>query len=175
MPFFNELQGKSQFDPSIDSKFRSSACGPVTASVILHDLNLPISRVPVNKLYKLLGTTRIGLFTWRFVPRLTKLLGDGWEVRKCTLSEVLGELEKGRPVAAKFDKWFSLKWNGHYEFDYHWVPVVGYEKTADDVILAIHDNGSPSSPSTVRFVSYRKNQEVLSFVKISPISKLKGH
>lgn len=170
MPYLKQLQGKSQFDLSIDKNLRASACGPVTASVMLHDLNLPISRVPVNKLYKLLGTTRIGLFTFRFVHRLQKLLGDGWEVRKCTLSEVLHELENDRPVAAKFDKWFSFNWNGKYEFDYHWVPVIGYEKTANDVILAIHDNGSPSSPSTVRFVSYRKNQEVLSFVKVTPIS-----
>ncbi|REB04865.1 hypothetical protein DVB69_17020 [Sporosarcina sp. BI001-red] len=173
--FLKQLQGKSQYDASIEAKLRPSACGPVTAAVILHYLNAPISRVPVNKLYKLLGSTRIGLFTWRFVHRLKKLLGDEWEIRKCSLSEALQELENGRPVAAKFDKWFSFKWNGQYEFDYHWVPVIGYDKNASDVILAIHDNGSPSSDSHVRLVSYRKNQEILSFVKIAPVSKQKGH
>lgn len=175
MPFLKQLQGKSQYEPSIDIQLRPSACGPVTASVILHYLNVPISKVSVNKLYKLLGTTRIGLFTWRFVHRLRKILGADWEVRKCSLSEAICELENGRPVAAKFDKWFTFKWSGKYEFDYHWVPLIGYEKNANDVILTIHDNGSPSSPSNLRSVSYRKNQEVLTFVKIAPSSKQKGH
>lgn len=175
MPVLKQFQGKSQYEPSIERRLRSSACGPVTVAVILNYLDIPDSRVPVNKLYRLLGTTHIGLFRWRLVRRLQKLLGKDWEVRKCSLAEALQELENGRPVAAKFDKWFSFKWRGQYEFDYHWVPVIGYEKNADDVILTIHDNGSPTTPSSVRWVSYRKNQEMLSFVKIVPVSKLKGH
>ncbi|MBD7908888.1 C39 family peptidase [Sporosarcina gallistercoris] len=175
MQILKQFQGRSQYESSIDRRLRSSACGPVTVSVILNFLNVPLSRVPVNKLYKFLGTTQIGLFSWRLVHRLQKLLGTDWDVRKCSVSEALQELESGRPVAAKFDKWLSFKWSGQYEFDYHWVPVIGYAKNADDVILTIHDNGSPTNPSTVRFVSYRKNQEVLSFVKIAPVSKFKGH
>ncbi len=169
MPMLNQFQGESQYDDGILETLQSSACGPVTASVILKHIGNPSSKISVNQLYKLLGTTRIGLFTWRFVHRLQQLLGQEWQVRKCSFSEAVQELEDGRPVAAKFDKWFSFNWNGQYEFDYHWVPVIGYEKDGADVILTLHDNGSPSSTGTIRHVSYRANRAVLSFVKIAPV------
>lgn len=171
MQKLEHVQGRSQYESSIDRRLQPSACGPVTVAVILDYLNVPLSKVPINQLYKFLGTTPIGLFSWRMIHRLQKLLGKEWDVRKCSLSEVLQELDNGRPVAAKFDKWFSFKWNGQYEFDYHWVPVIGYEKIADDVILTIQDNGSPTTSSALRCVSYRTNQEVVSFVKIAPITK----
>ncbi|WP_432352626.1 C39 family peptidase [Sporosarcina sp. A2] len=171
----SQFQGKSQYDKSIDETLRPSACGPVTASVILQHMDNPLSKIPINQLYKLLGTTRIGLFTWRFVHRLQQLLGTGWQVRKCSFSEAVYELDSGRPVAAKFDKWFSFNWNGGYEFNYHWVPVIGYEKNASDVTLILHDNGSPSSTGNIRHVSYRVNHEVLSFVKIAPLNTSKRH
>lgn len=175
MPVLKHFLGKSQFDSDIHLDYRSSACGPVTVSVILRYLNIPMSRVSINELYSLLGTTPIGLFTWRFVRKLRKLLGRDWEVSTCSLSEVVIELENGRPVAAKFDKWFTFHWRSQSEFSYHWVPVIGYEKVADDVLLAVHDNGSPNSSSQVRYVSYRANQSVLTFVRITPKTITKGH
>ncbi|MDW0110998.1 C39 family peptidase [Sporosarcina aquimarina] len=175
MPLLKKFLGKSQYDSDIHLDYRSSACGPVTASVILLYLNSPKSRVSIDELYKLLGTTRIGLFSWRFVHKLRKLLGRDWEVSKCTLSWVLNELDQGRPAAAKFDKWFTFNWRSQSEFAYHWVPVIGYEIVNQDVLLAIHDNGSPNSSSQVRYVSYRANQSVLSFVRITPKTTAKGH
>lgn len=171
MTQLSSFQGKSQFDNDIQTQFRPSACGPVTASVILRYLDAPLSEVPINTLYKMLGTTRIGLFTWRFVYRLNKMLEPNWYVEKCLLPDVLAELDSGRPVAVKFDKWFSLKWFGHYDFDYHWVPIIGYEQVGTDVFLVIHDNGSPSANSSVRTVSYRKNRDILTFVKFVAIHK----
>ena len=171
MPSLPSFQGKSQFDTEIQKQFRPSACGPVTASVMLRYLGLPLSKMPINLLYEQLGTTRIGLFTCRFVHRLNKLIGPDWAVQKCTLAESLAELDLGRPVAAKFDKWFTFNWRGTYDFDYHWVPIIGYELADCDILLTIHDNGSPSKESSVRVVSYRKNRDALTFVKIAPIHK----
>ncbi|GKV69951.1 hypothetical protein NCCP2716_24490 [Sporosarcina sp. NCCP-2716] len=175
MPIVPGFKGMSQYDETIGRKYRPSACGPVTASLLLRYLQHPLGNVPIDKLYRLLGGTRAGLFTWRFVHRLRALLGSGWTVGTCSLDDVLHEIDSGRPAAAKFDKWFSLRWRTPARYDYHWVPVVGYERTADDVLLFIHDNGSPSSASRLQTISYRENAGLLTFVKVGPAGKRKGH
>ncbi|MBB4826465.1 hypothetical protein HNO89_003725 [Sporosarcina luteola] len=159
------FNGKSQYDADIDPKYRPSACGPVTAYTILRHLN-EHTDINVNELYRKLGGTRIGLFKWRLLRNLQKLLGSAWQVEPCTIEELQKEIQHGRPVAAKFDKWFTFHWMGTYEFDYHWVPVVGYERSGDDIILLIHDNGGRHRDSRLRRVSYQLNQSILSFVKI---------
>lgn len=162
-----EIKGKSQFDQEIDKRFQPSACGPVTAFVILEYLFKNASPFTVNELYHQLGSTKIGLFKRRFIRNMQRLLGSKWHVTQCSIEEVKRELEEGRPVAAKFDRWFSGKWRGQFAFDYHWVPVIGYEED-DDLILIIHDNGRPNEPSKIRSVSYKQNESILSFVKIEP-------
>ncbi|GKV56972.1 hypothetical protein NCCP2222_29190 [Sporosarcina sp. NCCP-2222] len=159
------FNGKSQFDEDIDPKYRPSACGPVTAYTILRYFN-EHGEFDVNVLYRKLGGTRIGLFKWRLLRNLRKLLGNAWEVESCSIEELTIELQHGRPVAAKFDKWFTFRWLGKYEFDYHWVPVVGYEQANGDIFLLIHDNGGSHRESRLRKVSYRANRSILSFVKI---------
>ena len=165
------VQGKSQYEADIEEKFRPSACGPVTAYVLLRHLLPDPPPHQVNDLYRLLGSTKIGLFKWRFLRNMQKLLGPGWQVAECGIEELQRQISAGRPVAAKFDKWFSWKWRGQFTFDYHWVPVIGYETTEDDVLLIIHDNGSRRSGSRVRHVSYRQNRSILSFIKIEPVTK----
>lgn len=164
--------GKSQYDEDIEQRFRSSACGPVTAFLMLthHFPNNPSYNV--NELYRLLGGTRIGLFTWRFIKNMKKLLGNDWHVARCSINEVIQQLDAGRPVAAKFDKWFSLRWRGKYEFNYHWVPVIGYEKSDNGVTLIIHDNGGVNRPSKLRRVSYKENKPVLTFIKMEQPAKV---
>ncbi|MCG3088550.1 C39 family peptidase [Sporosarcina cyprini] len=159
------FDGKSQYDEDIDPNYRPSACGPVTAYTILRYLN-EHGDLDVNELYRKLGGTRIGLFKWRLLRNLRKLLGNAWEVESCTIEELKTELQHGRPVAAKFDKWFTFHWLGTYEFDYHWVPVVGYEQSEGDIFLLIHDNGGRHRESRLRKVSYQANRSILSFVKI---------
>ena len=163
------LSGKSQYDQDIDEKFRSSACGPVTAYVILRHWNV-LPNLPVNSLYKQLGGTKIGLFRWRFLRNLKKLLGPSWQVEPCTIDELKTEIQEGRPVAAKFDKWFTFHWFGTYTFDYHWVPVVGFEQSEHDITLLIHDNGGRQRESHLRKISYKQNEPILSFVKIRKIA-----
>lgn len=158
--------GKSQFDEDIEAKFRASACGPVTAFVILRHLSEAEPHLSINKLYRSLGGTKIGLSKYRMIRNLRKLLGAGWNIESCGIEDVLLEIDEGRPVAAKFDKWFTFHWLGKFTFDYHWVPIVGYEKHGNDLILLIHDNGGRNRTSQLRKVSYEQNKKILSFVKM---------
>lgn len=160
-----QVEGKSQYADDIHEVYRSSACGPVTAFVLLKHL-LKKDKWTVNELYAQLGCTKIGLFTWRFIRNVRKLLGPSYRVEKCSLAEALAQLQKGRIVALKFDKWFTFHWKGDYTFYYHWVPLIGFEQTEEDVFLYVHDNGTSRSPSMIRKVSYKQNKSICTFVKI---------
>lgn len=168
MKLLHNFQGKSQYDPDILIKYRPSACGPVTAFVILRYL-LPSQPLPtVNELYRLLGGTRIGLFERRFVRNMRKLLGKQWTVKACDVQEAKRQLDLGRPVAAKFDKWFRFQWRQSFTFNYHWVAVVGYEEDDNGLRLLVHDHGGRNRPSQVRSVPYASNRKIVSFIKFEP-------
>ncbi|WP_301108858.1 C39 family peptidase [Sporosarcina sp.] len=171
MSRYIEVQGKSQHDHDIHPTYRPSACGPVTAFVILRHLLPAAQTTDINELYRQLGGTKIGLPAWRFVRLLNKLLGADWQVSVCTIEEALSQLDEGRPVALKFDKWFRLKWRGRFSFDYHWVVLVGYEYIEGTLHLLVHDNGGRNRPSTVRTVPYPMNKSILTFVKIEPLKR----
>ncbi|MDW0117556.1 hypothetical protein QTL97_11460 [Sporosarcina thermotolerans] len=160
------FQGKSQYDNDIDVRFRPSACGPVTAYTILRYHKNETTNDSIDHLYRLLGGTKIGLFKWRFVRRLRKLLGPEWIVVDCGIEGLKKEIDEGRPVAAKFDKWFSFHWFGKFVFDYHWVPVIGFKETANGIMLIVHDNGGRNRDSRVREIAYESHKDILSFVKI---------
>jgi len=167
------VEGLSQYDRSIKSHYQASACGPVTAFTILRFWLPKEHEYDANQLYRLLGGTRIGLFTWSLKKNLRKLLGPKWEINTCSLEEAKEELLNGRPVACKFDRYFSFHWLRSYEFSYHWVPLIGYEENENDFTLIIHDNGGRNRESRIRHVSYKKNKDILTFVKIVPLSTLK--
>ena len=164
------LNGKSQYASDVDVRNQKSACGPTTINVILNYVckDQDFSQKNINELYTILGTTKIGLFKWRMIRNLQKLLGKHWVVEECTINEALDELRAGRPVAMKFDKYFSFNWFTKTMFKYHWVPLIGYEIRAGKLYLRIHDNGGRNRESKVRDVLYEDNRSVLSFVKIAP-------
>lgn len=171
MARFIEVKGKSQHDNDIHPAYRASACGPVTAFVLLRHL-FPADQAPnINELYRQLGGTRVGLPASRFARKLNHLLGKDWHVKVCTIEEAIHQLNEGRPVALKFDKWFRLKWRGRFSFDYHWVVLVGYEYIEESLHLLVHDNGGRNRPSTVRSVPYHMNESILTFVKIEPLKR----
>jgi hypothetical protein len=159
------FQGKSQYDREIDKRFQPSACGPVTAFTILRH-HLDDSGMEVNDLYQMLGGTRIGLFKWRFIRNLRKLLGSEWTIEECGLEDMKLEIAAGRPVAAKFDKWFTFHWFGNFTFDYHWVPVIGYKEDVRGLILLVHDNGGRNRESRIREIAYETNRPIISFIKM---------
>lgn len=162
------FQGLSPAETTIDISKRKSACGPVTASAILkHHERRTLS---VNEIYKLLGTTPIGLFTWRLIRRWRSVSQKDYEVKRVrSIEEVKQELMAGRPLAMKFDRYFSLQWFAKPLFNYHWVPLVGFKETEDDLLLYIHDNAKKNRPSKIRAVSYKHHAKLLTFVKIKPI------
>lgn len=164
------VQGHSQYDSSIQTNFQASACGPVTAYVLLNYLFPNACPYQPNELYERLGGTRIGLFTHRFVRNLRKLLGPNWKVEKCTLQTALEELKKGRPVALKFDKYFSFHWRRKFTFAYHWVPLIGYELIDDELFLIIHDNGGRHRASQIRKIRFSDDAPILTFVQVTPKS-----
>lgn len=165
-----DLTGKSQYSSDVNIKFQSSACGPTTAHVILNYIsaNTELANYDVNELYKILGATKIGLHKWQMIRNLQQLLGANWNVADCSISEALNELRNGRPVAMKFDKYFSFNWRAKPLYAYHWVPLIGYEILDEHLYLTIHDNGGPNRESQVRSFKYDENRNVLSFVKIAP-------
>lgn len=161
------FQGLSQHDESVSEKYRSSACGPVTAAAILqHHEGMELG---IDQLYRLLGSTPIGLFTWRLIRNFHKVAGKRYEVKKIrSIEEVKKELLAGHPLAMKFDRYFTFHWFSKPLYSYHWVPLIGFKQEADDLILYIHDNGQKNRPSKMRTVSYQENRKVLTFVKITP-------
>ncbi|MFA1642908.1 hypothetical protein AB5N96_08585 [Chryseomicrobium imtechense] len=161
------FSGMSQYDDSVAPELRSSACGPVTAHLLLKHAGLPA--YSVDELYQSLRGTRIGLFTFRFVKFLNKLLPSDWRAEKCTLQEALNEIKKGRPVAVKFDKYFSFQFRSETSFSYHWVPMTGFVVNDGELFLLVHDNGGRGRESKLRRIPYGPNHKIVTFVKIAPL------
>lgn len=171
MRSFIPLKKKSQYDEDILPKYRASACGPVTAYTLL-DYHLPGQFPNINALYRTLGSTPIGLFTYRFIHNLQALLGDEWIVKKCSLEEMKQQIDLGLPLAAKFDKWFTFQWFRPASFAYHWVAIVGYEESEQGLLLFVDDHGGPNRSSVTRILPYEPNKKVITFVQISKTSHL---
>ncbi|MNC12839.1 hypothetical protein D3C76_76770 [compost metagenome] len=84
------------------------------------------------------------------------------------------EIDAKRPVAVKFDKWFSLRWRGRYAYDYHWVLGTGYDLTdeATGPVLIVQDNGMRHknggvNPGRERRIPYLPNQDILTMVALN--------
>ena len=172
MGVFLNVEGMSQYNPIIKKEIQSSACGATTVHVILNHVcaNHPIAKKDINELYKLLGSTKIGLFKWRMIRNLRKILGDSFTIEECSISEAILQLRAGYPVAMKFDQYttFQMFSKNKPMFKYHWTPLIGYEIKDECLQLIIHDNGIPHRPSRIRRLCYGYHQHVLSFVKIEP-------
>lgn len=167
------VNGRSQYSSEVRPEFQNSACGPTTAYVILNYIcqqNDAVFTYDINDLYLLLGGTKIGLFKWRMIRNLRKLLGDDWCVEECSLTQAIEQLREGNPVAMRFDIYFSGQFFSKNKplYAYHWVPLIGYEIKDNELYLTIHDNGGRNRDSQVRSFKYDDNRKVLNFVKIAP-------
>ncbi|KAA9000945.1 hypothetical protein F4V43_13930 [Paenibacillus spiritus] len=81
------------------------------------------------------------------------------------------EIDAGRPVAVKFDRWSALRWRGDYAFDYHWTVGIGYEVEGKNRFLLLHDNGGrkrsgEAVPGRERRIAYEANRPVLTMVSL---------
>lgn len=160
------IKSQSQYSENINKQYRSSACGPVTISVIL---NYWGNTYTANHLYEEIGATKIGSFRFIMVRRLRKLLGSSWRISPSDrIDEVIHELQRGRPVAAKFDKYFTFRFFSKPLYAYHWVVLTGYEIKDGHIYLFFHDNGAPGRKSKLQRVSFEEQSGVLRFILLSP-------
>ncbi len=84
------------------------------------------------------------------------------------------EIDAARPVAVKFDKWFSFRWRESYAYDYHWVLGIGYDETDIETgpVLIVQDNGirhksGGFTPGKERRIPYQPNQEIITMVALN--------
>ncbi|MEK3899645.1 C39 family peptidase [Paenibacillus sp. FSL R7-0179] len=175
----------------------SSACGPATMAALLEYWHSHRSRtfIPgirhfdsmaahINYIYTHHGGTPWGMSTRSFVRGLRAYIGSALPLlhNHSGLIEVSvfndigryrAEINAGRPVALKFDKWFSLRWRGRYAYDYHWVLGIGYEDEEDGSCkLVVHDNGVQHpgggyTPGRERLISYSANIKILTMVSLN--------
>lgn len=162
------LRAKSQYDPTIQERYRASACGPTAIEAILTYYEHPST---INELYEKLGTTPIGLFTWRLKKRLRQLLGPSWQVRQVTKVHALAALDRHEPIALKFDRYFTPFFYKKARYNYHWTVLVGYSVQCGRLQLFVEDLGTPRRPSRIEKIDYLQNAHALTFIHIKPLTE----
>lgn len=163
------LQAKSQYDPSVDERYRPSACGPTAVEAILtYYTQQPIA---INELYRALGTTPIGLFTWRLKARLSRMLGPSWQVRQITKQQALVAVNRSEPIALKFDRYFTPFFYKKARYNYHWTVLVGYQMEGARLKLFVEDLGTRTRGSRIEKIDYLENAHALTFIHIKPLTE----
>ncbi|WP_405106350.1 C39 family peptidase [Paenibacillus sp. FSL K6-1217] len=175
----------------------SSACGPATMAALMEYWHSHKGRTfirgirhfdsmaaHINYIYTHHGGAPWGMSVRSFVRGLRAYIseavppGSDFSGRiKVSVFNDIGryqaEIDAGRPVALKFDKWFSFRWQGSYAYDYHWVLGIGYETGEDGSCkLVVHDNGvrhpgGGYTPGRERQISYSANTRILTMVSLN--------
>lgn len=174
----------SQKDPDVKSGYQSSACGPTTIAVILqywHDSKGKSKLQVWNSGYTTKGAfinsmyaNRGGAFYGMSVNGMRSGLENeafarGYSATTSSFNNFFSyktQIDDNRPVAVKFDKWFS-KWepNAKYDYDYHWTPGLGYIYTASSgALLRVQTLGSNSY---VRDINYDVHSGIITMVSFS--------
>ncbi|SEU23733.1 C39 family peptidase [Paenibacillus sp. NFR01] len=184
----------TQWEPEVASP--GSACGPATLAALMEYWHTVQGRerirgkshfgskaAHINYIYRRHGGRPWGMSAGRFVRGARAYLAadvssEGTEV-PCSidvfndLERYKAEIDAGRPVALKFDKWSKLRWRGRYAYDYHWTLGIGYEETGNaDALLLVLDNGARTRGggfrvSRERRIPYAPNQAVLTMVGVN--------
>ncbi|WP_232238827.1 C39 family peptidase, partial [Paenibacillus forsythiae] len=155
------MEPYTQWEPGVRSA--SSACGPSTMAAITEYWGRRLGKPDmigkkrfrskaehINHLYNRYRGRPWGMSARGFASGLQAYLRDSLGNSATVLlrrfndfSLYKSEIDAGRPVAVKFDKWFSLRWLGGYAYDYHWTVGTGYEMTETGLLwLIVQDNGS---------------------------------
>lgn len=75
------------------------------------------------------------------------------------------EIDNNRPLAVKFDKYFTLfEPNADYAYDYHWTPGLGYIYASTGTMLRVQ---TLAPNSTIRDINYNVNSAIISMVSFS--------
>lgn len=183
----------TQWDPGVASP--GSACGPATLAALMEYWSTQKGRtfIPgagsfeskaahINYIYSHHGGTPWGMSVRSFrkaaaayiqnaAPREENNQGLFSLTVFNDMESYITEIDAGRPVAVKFDKWFSFCWRGRYAYEYHWVLGIGYELPEDGSgpALIVHDNGvrhkgGGFTPGKERRIPYAANQEIITMV-----------
>lgn len=190
-----KAEAYTQWEAGVESP--SSACGPATMAALVEYWHSHQGRlfVPglrhfdsraahINYIYTHHGGTPWGMSARSFARGLRAYISqaappgyDPASLMEISLFNDIGryraEIDAGRPVALKFDKWFSLRWRGRYVYDYHWVLGIGYENQEDgSCILLVHDNGVQHpgggyTPGRERKISYEANKAIITMVSLT--------
>ncbi|OKP87133.1 C39 family peptidase [Paenibacillus sp. P32E] len=191
-----EVEPYTQWEPGVASP--GSACGPATMAALIEywHTRRGYGRIPgsghfdskaehINYIYSHHGGTPLGMSARSFAKGLQAYIGAALprvERRRRPVSVSVfndmgryrAEIDAGRPVAVKFDKWFSLRWRGRYAYDYHWVLGIGYDLTDTGAgpALIVQDNGirhknGGFTPGRERHIPYLPNQPILTMVALN--------
>ncbi|OWA35389.1 hypothetical protein B9G55_12135 [Saccharibacillus sp. O16] len=190
------FQPYTQWETGIRSP--ASACGPTAAAALLrfweerlaasggqplHQHRLPADPAEaVNRLYAAClgtpigtGSTALSLALRRELNGRLREAGLPGRARTRRLSgfdAYRAEIDAGRLVAVKFDKWFSLRWRSRPLFDYHWTVGCGYRIAEDGTrCLIVHDAGARRrdgtyAPSQARVAPYEPHRHVLTMIAL---------
>lgn len=190
------FQPYTQWETGIRSP--ASACGPAAAAALLRfweerlaaagGARLRKHRLPdepaaaINRMYAACGATPLGTGALVLGLALRRQLnarlreaglpGQAKTRRLSGFDAYRAEIDAGRLVAVKFDKWFSLRWRSRPLFDYHWTVGCGY-RIADDGTphLIVHDAGArlqdgTYAPSRERTAAYESHRHVLTMLAL---------
>ncbi|WP_379157994.1 C39 family peptidase [Paenibacillus sp. sgz5001063] len=179
-----EVEPYTQWEPGVASP--GSACGPAAMAALIEYWhtrrgygNIPGSdhfeskAAHINYIYSHHGGTPWGMSARSFSKGLQAYIGAALPHAKNRdqrglvsvfndMQRYRAEIDAGRPVAVKFDKWFSLRWRGRYAYDYHWVLGTGYDVTeaATGPVLIVQDN-------SIRHIPYYPNRGILTMVALN--------
>ncbi|MEB2301576.1 C39 family peptidase [Lysinibacillus xylanilyticus] len=174
----------SQYDPDVKSGYQNSACGPTTMAVILqywHDKKLK-SKLQVwnsgyttkgafiNSMYANRGGTFYGMSVNGVRSGLeNEAIARGYSATTSSFNNFYSyktEIDNNRPLAVKFDQWFS-KWKpgAKYDYDYHWTPGLGYIYSSSSTMLRVQSLEAGST--SVTDISYAKNSNIITMVSLS--------
>ncbi|ULO07293.1 C39 family peptidase [Paenibacillus sp. 19GGS1-52] len=186
----------TQWEPGVASP--ASACGPATMAALMeywstrqgkHFIggeNHFYSKVEhINHMYSHHGGTPWGMSVRSFIRGIKDYIGASsetearYQLSLTTFKDInryIAEIDAERPVAIKFDKWFTFRWRGRYAYAYHWVLGIGYETFADGAtpILIVLDNGikykdGGFAPSKERRMLFSPNKGIITMVALNII------
>ncbi|WP_405175444.1 C39 family peptidase [Paenibacillus sp. FSL H8-0261] len=186
----------TQWEAGVSSP--SSACGPATLAALTEYWNTQLGMdfirgkghfhskaAHINYIYSHHGGTPLGMSTRSFVKGITAYIHSsispkgGHKLSVSTFNDFdvyKVEIDAGRPVAVKFDKWFNFRWRGNFAYDYHWVLGIGYEvpDNGDRPILIVQDNGVRYKDGRIalckeRRIPYYANKDIITMVGMNII------
>lgn len=194
---YNKLPAEAytQWEEGVSSP--SSACGPATIAALSEywRTRKGMNFIPgkshfyskaahINYIYRHHGGTPWGMSVHSFTKGIKAYLGAALSQNKQQCELIVStfndleyykaEIDAGRPVAVKFDKWFSFHWRRRFAFDYHWVLGIGYEESDgfEGSVLIIHDNGVRHKDGTFtlgkeRRIPYPANKDIITMVSLN--------